>query len=272
MYEITPQENAFLQTMVDGICERYDQWLENDYLWPRTYQRKDEKTTVLLFSEYSRHLRGGYIEESIFNIFYWGGGDRAISHVAERNEFSAAIRVLNTLPHEHMDLGAILRMGNQPTNGISRIAFWSKVLAAYQPGVFFIYDSRVAIALSFISLVLDSTCYWIIPNDPGATINNKSFIRFEGMSIRNAIQANLNARQINIGADPNSCYHLYLELLNRLAERREIIEKYNRLSREIRSAYRRMFSFIEDPIEREKKSIMAHLEKMFFMMKETILI
>ena len=270
MCEITQQESDFLDAMVNGICNHYDEWLNKEYRWPQNRNAKDEQSTVLIFNEHSKHLRRGYIEESIFNIFYWGGGDLAISRTAERTDFSNAIRNLNLPENEHASLDTILSMGNN--RRLSRIAFWSKVLAAYKPGEFFIYDSRVAIALSYIALKLDDTpCYWIVPMDPGTSIRNRSFIGFENRSIGDVIQANQNAHHIQVGNDPNSCYHLYLELLKRLAEREEIQKRYKRLSPKIKAAYKKMFSFIKDKNERNHKSIMAHLEKMLFMMKESIL-
>ena len=272
MCELTRQEIDFLTAMVNGICTHYDEWLEKEYRWPQNRRdAKDEQSTVLIFNEHSRHLRKGYIEESIFDIFYWGGGNRAIANVEEREDFSIAIKSLNLLKNEQLSLGTVLRMGNN--GSVSRIAFWSKVLAAYKPGKYFIYDSRVAIALSFISLKLENTpCYWIIPSDPGYTTRNKSFVGFENKSIEVAIQDNQEKHRINVGTDPNSCYHLYLELLRRLAEREEIQKKYNSLPNEIKEAYKKMFSFINDRNEQDRKSIMAHLEKMLFMMKEDILV
>lgn len=268
MCEITQQESDFLDAMVNGICNHYDEWLNKAYRWPQNRNAKDEQSTVLIFNEHSKHLRRGYIEESIFNIFYWGGGDRAIANIAERNEFSDAIKALNLLQNEHPSLDTVLMMGNHPRHGYTRISFWSKVLAAYKPGDFYIYDSRVALALVYISLTLRQPCLWSIPQDAGNMMDQT----FKGMNItvQNAVGRNLRNYHGEISV-PIS-YRLYLELLSRLANKKDILDRYNYLSTSIKSAYNKMFAFIPDRKERKNKSIMAHLEKMLFMMKEDILV
>ena len=72
----------------------------------------------------------------------------------------------------------------------ARLSSWTKVLAAYAPDKFCIYDSRVAIALRFLFRDKD----WFIPNPQGKNVQN-------------------TADKLGKGADPEGSYREYLTLL-----------------------------------------------------------
>lgn len=252
---------SYLEMMVNGICAHYDEWLDNAYRW----DSKDEQETVQVFDDCSKRLRKGEIRQAISDIFRWGGG---ASFKDEQEDFSSVIQKLNQRKDEPC-LEEILYLGNK--DGRIRIAFWSKVLAAYRPGEYFIYDSRVALALSYISLRLKVPCIWDVPK-PRRTKKEKRFKEFSDKSIADAIRDSLPGKMREIRTDSNICYPLYLELLESLAAKKEIKRRYNGLPREIQVAYEKMFGRIKDKDKRKQKSIMAHLEKMLFMMKESILV
>ncbi len=249
---ISEMTDASLEKMVEGICDHYGEWLDNVYRWPNrpnSCKAKDEQKTVRLFDEYSKLLREGKIEDSIAGIFEWGGA-RKTKHVKqEQTDFANAIQKLNHEGNVDLDaiLDTILDLGNNPKTHSSRIAFWSKVLAAYKPGKYYIYDSRVAIALSYISRKLALPDVWRIPPNSKKC---KGICHFSNHS--------------------NPCYRRYLELLRRLAKKEKIKGRYDGLSPEIKDAYDKMFDMFQDQNERKQKSIMAHLEKMLFMMKDKI--
>ena len=162
------------------------------------------------------------------------------------------------------------------------IAFWSKVLAAYEPGVSFIYDSRVALALSYITLKCDDKpCFWCIPSDKGTPpIPKRQFRDFNG-----TVEEVISKRRNNVEKQKvPTCYSLYLDLLKRLADK--VYSKIqvgfdpfatrpepnnNRIptSEAIKQNYLDVFNGNDE--EKMKNAIMAHLEKMLFMMKENIL-
>lgn len=260
---ISKKTDASLEKMVKGICDHYDEWLDNEYRWPNrpnNCKAMNEQETVKRFYQFSTQLRNGKIEESIADIFKWGGGNSK----QEQIDFANAIRKLKRRKTVEMD--EILKMGSSPNS--PRIAFWSKVLAAYKPGEYYIYDSRVALALSYISLKLKVPCFWSVPAPRGTTMQ-KRFKGFCGKTIKATIRDNLPDE---MKRDPNSCYPLYLELLRRLADKGKVKDRYNGLSHGIQTAYGKMFDFIQDKEDRKRKSIMAHLEKMLFMMKEDIVV
>ena len=153
-----------------------------------------------------------------------------------------------------------------------RISSWSKIIAAYKPGTYFIYDSRVAIALSDIFLWLNLPCFWTIPdsrNEESGTEDSRWNIwakeQFIGMCQRNRIHHNQNNANISEQeADIPTCYKTYLKLLNALAQNRIIVEEYQKLDKSIRKAYK-------DKKYTKTQAIMAHLEKVLFMKKDDIL-
>ena len=68
-----------------------------------------------------------------------------------------------------------------------------------------------------------------------------------------------------------TCYYWYLELLKKLAEKDSVCwNNYDALDEKIKQAYSKAFSGV---LKEEEKTlaVMAHLEKMLFMMKEPIL-
>jgi hypothetical protein len=253
---------SYLEKMVNGICDHYDEWLDKKYRWPLNCKGKDEKETVEDFNGYSTRLRKGEIDSSISDIFIWGGRfGKGIK--SQQKQFSTAIKKLNKREDEPCPK-EILDLGNK--DGRIRIAFWSKVLAAYKPGEYYIYDSRVALALSYISLKVGVPCVWDIPNARGKPLKERRFEEFPDKSIADAIRDSLTGELREMRTDSNSCYPLYLKLLELLAAKGEIKRRYNGLPRETKAAYEKMFG------KDEQKSIMAHLEKMLFMMKESILV
>ena len=138
-----------------------------------------------------------------------------------------------------------------------RIASWSKLLAALEPGRFFIYDSRVAIALT-------NFCYprcrrfWKIPY--------KRFTANNRINYNNFIErVGYNAQQHE---DFPTCYYCYHDLLRTLADRQEICQDnqgaYDNLNENITATYTNA-GFTRKP------AIMAHIEKMLFMLAPRIL-
>lgn len=149
-------------------------------------------------------------------------------------------------------------------NRKKNIASWSKIFAALKPGKLFIYDSRVAIALSYFCLETNQPSFWNIP-DPRPDDDFKRF----------AQQCKTSRRNQN-PEDMDICYSRYHDLLKTLAapgsdKTRPIRDAYNRLDKRIRDAYegtdekKHQAGFTRD------QAIMAHIEKMLFMMKEPIL-
>ena len=138
----------------------------------------------------------------------------------------------NLLQQDNPDFAFAARIGLGNSN---RISTWSKILAAYRPGTFFIYDSRVASALSEFAPENQNRMDWRIP-------------------------AAANAQVIN-GNSVQECYHAYHAILRRLAEHKIVINAYTKVNSKIREAYRAIgFS--------QTQAIMAHLEKMLFMKGE----
>ena len=147
-----------------------------------------------------------------------------------------------------------------------RIASWSKILAAYRPGTLFIYDSRVAIALSQISLVLGTTCFWNLPSPseetgqprtPDAQRKQEAFLQFQNRCRQQGDEYNIKV-----------CYKLYLSLLKGLAQRQNIKDIY----RNYVAQYSNIGAAYAAIGLSEEQAIMAHLEKILFMQKDNIII
>jgi len=322
MCEITQQENCFLNAMVNGICTHYDEWLHRTYMWPMDEGRLKEEhgqiitnyenTTVEIFAQFRQD------PVPVAAIMEWGGINRNTHD--EINDYIYNLNPDNfPIDAEHRGISPYsyhmflwnLSLGQRynPQNpnyarGSAsnwRIASWTKILAAYDPQHYFIYDSRVAIALSYIALHLSQPVIWIIPGFSVAMRDRQAYNNF-----RIAIG---RGRRPTLGRIPQGwtqrarIYYLYLELLKRLAQNHFIRDQYDiydtdrtdnfmrqitpggRNSNdmllpptgdEIRAAYEmvaKQFIGEEDKFQNARKTfaIMAHLEKMFFMMKEDVL-
>lgn len=182
-------ENFILDKMVEGISSHYNEWLNLLYMWPMNYESKYEtntqfeQKTVNDFHTMSEDLAIALdqdnpnqetVEGVIRQIFQWGQGqgqgddEENEHHNIQQGQISDYARLLNDirnsadynrqnhdLPYNDRNFFSRLVEKGGTSNNNYRIAYWSKSLAAYNPGVFFIYDSRVAYALSFISLYLN---------------------------------------------------------------------------------------------------------------------
>jgi hypothetical protein len=107
-------------------------------------------------------------------------------------------------------------------------------------------------------------CFWRIPSSKQDNQNSPKLIalkRFTDDCRKNC------PKEESI----QTCYYWYLELLKKLAEKNSVCwNKYDALDERIIQAYSRAFPRV--PKERKKSmAVMAHLEKMLFMMKEAIL-
>jgi hypothetical protein len=239
-------------------------WMDSEYGWPLPPRTPvSEEGTVRRFHEFSSDLNKAIrvvgpkseplLMDCINDILTWGG-------IRDKHllipDFSQAIKNIGAVT----DIGELLTMVRRGSSW--RIASWTKILAAYKPGEFYIYDSRVAIALSYISRELGLPCFWRIPSpsekskQDNATIHEQqkhiAFVRFEGSLVK------------TLKVDNPTCYSLYLSLLKRLAWDKRIQDAYQRLCPDVRNAY------AECGFNQEE-AIMAHLEKMLFMQKERIL-
>ena len=281
-----------LNKMVDWIADEknYKKWITRPYMWPMRHGRPMSKTkyevdTINKFASFSlfdqQALQVSPDSQMLFKkvkeVLKWGG----IRNTAPTREFANTILTLT----DNTSIPTILRKGKgNSSSQYWRIASWSKILAAYKPGTYFIYDSRVAIGLSFIlwSLLDDNLSkapgvFWIIPKASDTT---------------GAIEA-FKETIHSVESDITTCYYLYLDLLKRLAKRFSMSHDSNVLcgightenetfspfaingagngkipsTRQIEEAYLGRNVFNND----KKKAIMAHLEKMLFMMKEPVL-
>ena len=232
---------------------------ERAYRWPMgNNESKNEQETVRLFSSYSIILRNSLerrltisTEASLGSILKWGGIPKWETLCKKYSKQITALK-------KEKSIKTALAIGKNGSDW--RIASWSKILSAYKPGEYFIYDSRVAIALSYIWLKLKKECFWQIPPFFLPEEDKKVF-----KEIKKAISKSKKGKKAK---KMDSCYQEYIELLEKLAETKVFQESYNRLDDGIRRAYADAFSGTDD--EKKKKAIMAHLEKMLFMMKEEI--
>lgn len=298
-------ENSILNEMIKGII-RYNEekgWLNQYYKWNA---RDNEIDTTIKFNVFSRGnndipgLIGAVhnatvegsesiadlerdankdnpekekihiLKECVRNVLNWGGSYSP----KELNDFTIAlINIRNDIYYEKGTLlGTIEHLLEY---GADRIAFWSKILAAYKPGGYFIYDSRVAFSLSYISLFLDLPVIWNIPI-PKISLRNRNAYRRFGLikEIFGIIQANRKRYGLPPeGYNVQTSYRLYLDFINRLAETMIRTRGFNPFAdvplapsgNDIKRQY--LLAFNND----ERKAVMAHLEKMLFMMKMDIL-
>ena len=300
-------------------------WMQTVYYWPIKYGKMQQNTrfeieTTLDFYGYSRWLHYAMnqgdkgrssAEDCIASILWWGGLKQHLENVPQFYDALASIKA-SIKEGKPKKLEEIVELGSNPQNGNDRISTWSKILAAYMPGTCFIYDSRVALTLTYLSLKNGSPCYWQIPDDQSdedrkigkryfkcedgtvdeenietatkknrqgmvKNADNATFMRAAGLqNIVNLFNKDNEDKEIiewfENGLDIPECYCRYLTFLDSLAESAPIRDAYDRLPIGIRDAYDKVFDFISDSKMKHHKSIMAHLEKMLFMQKESILV
>lgn len=106
------------------------------------------------------------VKQAIGKILDWGhismkdgGIDEFVSAIIEMNQEYAGLQ-RNDVDFERK-VTEILKRGRRENDW--RISSWSKILAAWKPGVFFIYDSRVAIGLTAVYPDIK----WTIPSARG---------------------------------------------------------------------------------------------------------
>lgn len=137
---------------------------------------KNEAQTVEDFRNLSEQLKSALgvdenhrfeaVKNAINAILDWGGitlGDNGINQFIDEIQ-NVNRNYANIQPEDNnfdQEVSEILNRGRN--NNDWRISSWSKVLAAWKPGTFFIYDSRVAIGLSIVKP--DVT--WAIPSARG---------------------------------------------------------------------------------------------------------
>lgn len=266
------QINAIINRFVnDNHNPLYaNNWMTSTpYGWPRPPQTpRLEAETVSEFNGYAIRLSEALednnnlgLTQVVDDILRWGGITNRTKLV---KDLSKAIRDIkrDNIPDTEIDV--ILRKAKNQSSW--RIASWSKILAAYKPGVFFIYDSRVAIALSHMSYVLrqpeQEWCFWQIPS-PREEYGNPN-----NANERRKQEAFNNFKNIECGNNRKSsipiCYRQYLSLLNQWSNNNEIRRQFGNLDESIRNAYSTIHFSLQ-------QAIMAHLEKMLFMQKEIIL-
>ena len=256
---------------IDGIVDFFISkgWMETEYSWaPPNEEPKSEIETIYDFNRYSSDLRNALdriddpasneiIHQSVSQILYWG-------RITNGNLVTDYTDAIQEVKRENItDIDSLLRIVGATAN--QRIASWTKILAAYEPGEFFIYDSRVAIALSFIFWKLGLPCFWQIPPPREKNINIQTATALKRW--KNAAYRTLEERcnRTSYKAKHSICYCLYLQLLKKMAENDRIQEAYRSFKNGdiIRQAY-------ENCRFSEEQAIMAHLEKMLFMQKEQI--
>ena len=246
LFAPAPEQDSLLDPIVDYIGDHLDLF-DKQYMWPMHHgnhipSSKDEAQTV-------REFAGFNVQNAkrIQDILDWGGISN--SERISKEYFNVVNRI-----QDDDSIKDVLQLGKNGSNW--RIASWSKVLAVVKPGFFFIYDSRGAIALSFITMSAGCSCYWQIPSPREEGGNDGEYAIF-----KNACKSSRNQRK---AYSMDVCYDLYVKLLQRMKKIKGVKDRYDNLSDDIKNAYFRC-GFEED------KAIMAHLEKMLFMMKERIL-
>lgn len=103
------------------------------YFW----NGKNEAETDREFADFHRRLETAVRERRVDLI-----GDIVVEIVSVWGGIVAGRRLVREYPLKLLSLDE-----NEPIGDEIRLATWTKVLAAYKPGKFCIYDSRVAVAL-----------------------------------------------------------------------------------------------------------------------------
>ena len=143
-----PEENLIYDwPLSDRQLERLTQYLEgiNDE------QIGTEDGTVSLFRNFSqalhRTVETGNVDETvriIANILDWGGihGNKPKTLLS----YARQLHIVGILPEDAINMAMEEFYYSKQTG----IASWSKILAAWEPESFFIYDANVAVALQII--------------------------------------------------------------------------------------------------------------------------
>ena len=262
---------------IDCIVGIVSAWMETEYRWP-VNSAIGEEETVSEFNTYSQWLRRALArkdmsscEDSIACILDWGH----VYHPDHPPLFRKGL--MNIQKNSISDLKTVLENGqNQKNEDI--ISSWSKVLAAYKPGILFIYDSRVALALSYLSLKIEMPCFWNVPLDRSKDpIDSIHFLNLSEQNDQTSVLDLINTDRERYSiprmgikdrheTSVLTSYWVYLELLKKLSENFDIRTSFDSLMDrhpQIMQAYQNIgFS--------KEQAIMARLEKVFFMQKELI--
>ena len=261
-------ERNIINQIIQEFSNRFENWLTTEYNWPPGNQNC-EAETVNTFGQYSNTLMDILMR----------GNDSPIEIIREIViDWGKVHSAVNLLPGYSTDMMNVFSQRNDITslsfvlgNNGRHIASWSKVLAAYKPtlhpnimpqnaspgyGDYNIYDSRVAISLAHICLSMDLPCFWCIP-DPH---EQQGIARLEHLIKTNQEKFGIGCRT------PNECYALYLDLLRGFARNEAIREVFSsEFFADIRTAYINTCGFSLE------QAIMAHMEKILFMQKDSIL-
>lgn len=135
-----------LQEAVDGFLREHG--LDGDALVYR-WNGKGEEETDREFAEFHRRLEAAVREKRTDLI-----RDLVVEIVSVWGGIAAGRRLVREYPPMLLSLDE-----DEPIGDETRLATWTKVLAAYRPGKFCIYDSRVAVALR----VLFPEKRWFLP-------------------------------------------------------------------------------------------------------------
>ena len=162
-----------------------------------------ENTVNDLFSRYNGRIINTIfnrvsLQEVILEILDWG-----IPNVGRETRIGLARRYSHLLNEIHQESNednrveyVIGRLGEE-----TPLSSWTKVLAAYAPNRFWIYDARVALALRFLSKYANFHFDgWFMPT-PGS--------QYVGELASTINNGHLNTRNAN----PSNSYRNYLELL-----------------------------------------------------------
>ena len=126
-----------------------------------------EGGTVCLFRSFGRALHRtvetGNVDETvrvIADILYWGGihGNKLETLLS----YARQLHIIGMLPEDATNM-AMEELYYRKRGGI---ASWSKILAAWEPDIFFIYDANVAVALQ--TLYIRRYLFFLPPSEAEA--------------------------------------------------------------------------------------------------------
>lgn len=169
----------------------YSDWHQN-----RNQHGRDVDLNINRTYSYWHGRLQNYPLDVITEILNWGFGERNDDdRITMINRYRDSILQLpQHVPGqdniEQIDQLLFQRRGNLFTQSWNNIASWSKVLAAYNPDNFFIYDSRVAMALN----IIDNECGWYLPEGKGHNI------------VFAIIKQNQTGRQVRNKKESYRCY------------------------------------------------------------------
>ena len=122
----------------------------------KDFERKQSPNTSSGDSEPSDDLR-----QCITNVLNWGGIHSASEETIK--EYALQLLEMESVKDKKEEVKKVI------TEKVENISSWTKVLAAYAPDCFWIYDSRVAIALRF----LYPETNWFIPQAHGVNVQKE---------------------------------------------------------------------------------------------------